>query len=560
MRSKAIVIGLLADRIDVLLCHGSRVVGSRRLAVSVGHDAATWCDAVREAASDIRAAVEALGAGGAHAFVLYCSPTDVADYADVPLRSTSEACEAAVLGCAEMLTCPLDMAVCEAMVLGRDRNSASPQTHLVVAADSDEAVSAIAEMVASAGLRFIAATPIDAPLMAGLGIDAIQHSGKGNQCHLYIGERRSFFLIAGNGTLHFARPISIGIDAFVTALTRPIRMASSSETIELDTDVARRILHTVGFPERDHVIDQQRGLSGAHVIPLLQPVLQRFIVELRQSLRFGLPEEQRQSVPLMLRGPGSCLPGFAAVLGEELRLNITCDDSYRSYDYQQPGCCGSELADAIQQRKAMTVLGLQPRNIAQRLQATRLQQWLWMGAAIALAVIAFDAFRLHSRVVAARQQAAAATSNAQDLQTLHTTGERLFAAVDAMNKLDAAIARELGAQASIRAAMQELSRLTPDSIRFMHMAFSFDRGEVTGTVSGLARAGREQRSNAPLEAFIDQLRTSPLFENVTLTNVQAGGRDTTTSQTFEARFTTIAVPALMPNDALAATTAGDAAP
>ena len=63
------------------------------------------------------------------------------------------------------------------------------------------------------------------------------------------------------------------------------------------------------------LIGEGYGLAGTQVVPLLQPVLQRFIVELRQSLRFGLNDNDRANLSLFITGPGSAVKGLSVDSG-----------------------------------------------------------------------------------------------------------------------------------------------------------------------------------------------------------------------------------------------------
>lgn len=540
MKTKTLAIGLVADRIDMLLCQGDRVVAARRIPVMFDPDPERWGKIVKDSANAVRSAVKELGAEGAQAIVLYRSPTECAEYVSLRVRSNSEAQQAAILSCADSLSCPLDLAVCQASIIGRDASSTQPQTHVVVAADRDEAISSISGIIEQANLRFDSATPLDAILMTRLAKRALngprEHAG-----YLYVGEHRSFFVISGAGSLLFARPINLGIDGLISCLTRPIRAANGGEPIELSRETAREILHKHGFPKRSQVVHEPLGLIGGQIIPLLAPILQRYIIELRQSLRFALPEELRQSVKLSISGPGSAIPGLASIMTEELRVPVSADELYKAYDYQRADSEGSELLDAIASRKLLGQLGLQPQHIARSRQATRMRRWLWTGAAAAMVLIAADAVRCYALVNDARLKATAAASRSANSKTLQSTGEKLFAAVGAMNKLETVISHESGARVNLRACMQELSRLTPESIRLTNITFRQVEGHTVGNVSGYALAG-PSNGKAEIEPFIGRLQGSPLFEKVVLANVQMQNSGEVAGQRFEANFTAVAAP------------------
>jgi Tfp pilus assembly PilM family ATPase/Tfp pilus assembly protein PilN len=608
VKAKTVVIGLLADRIDILDCQGDRVRSSRRVPVSgltpgspgssgspgtpgsgnsgnaagAGGSAGTtgncgkadasagtaadprtadprnadlrgWTKAVRGAAGALREAIQSMGLTGRGAIVLYRSPAESSDYVSVKIAAASQAREAAILGCGDKLGFPVDQAVTEAVVIGRDATGPSGgerQTHLVVAADKDDHASAIVSLVTEAGLKFVSATPIDAAVMAHLGSGALKAApggapgGTQQRAALYIGERRSFFLISHGGTLVFARPVGLGIEAMVTSLTRPLRSFDGSTPIELDTETARTILHRYGFPKREEIVHEAPGgqkITGGQIIPVLQPVLQRFVVELRQSLRFGLSEEERQSVTLQFTGPGSSIPGFASIVSTELGLKVEVDSAYAGYDGVEVGAAGSELLDAIQDGRLLRRLNLPPRALALRTAAIRLRRWLWTGAAASFAMIITDAMHTHTRLADLRHQTESISSQAGEMQAMQVAGQKLMDAIEAMNTMDKILANEVGSAVNYRAALYEISRLTPASVRINTIRFSVTEGKSIGAIDGCAFVDDSTGRLTRLEAFIDSLRESALFEDVSLNNVHMATVQNRNAQSFE--VTVVGVPA-----------------
>ena len=537
MKSKTIVIGLYAQRIDMLLCQGDRIISSKTIPAAFDPSPQHWGEEIRGMAKSIRGAAAEMCATGAPAIVLYHGPSDLAEYASQQFKDAEDAKQAAILACSESLGCPMDQAVCEAVVVGRDSSSAQPHTHVVVAADRDEMVCDIAEMVNSAGLRFVSAAPIDAIIMAAVAQQALQskneYSGR-----LYIGEQRSFFVICGSGSLLFARPISLGLDALVTSLTRPIRTPAGT-SIELATDTAREILQTHGFAKRSQVVHEQHGLLAGHLLPLLQPVVQRFIVELRQSIRFGLPESRRQSVKIEVAGPGSTIPGFTEIIAAELQTEVAANAAGKSR-LLEAGAPNSELADAIMHRRLLSALALHPRHIARVRSASKFRRWLLAGAGAALGLVAFDAMRMQAKVAETRIRAVQSSSSASDSKKLQATASKLFDRFKALDKLEATIATETAAQFDLRAYLHELSQITPKSVRLTNITFQQTDTIPSGTINGYALD--EGGAGKSLEPFIKQLRGSPLFEDVVLVNVQLSSLGERKGQRFEARFTGIAAP------------------
>jgi len=525
---------------DVVAYEGGRRRAFRRIPITPEGEAGEWGKAVRRSAAALRAAVEEMELQGSAARVLYRSPTQGVDAAGITVRWAGQAMEAAMLSCTDSLPYSALMAVCEAVVVGRDNGGEVRQTHVVTAAEREDICEALVQLVEEGGLRFVSATPIDAGLLAGELSRSLREK-QSQRGRLYIGEHSSFFVVTGGGAVLFSRRIDLGLESMAQSLTRPIRAPGSEEPVELDEETARVMLHRHGIPDRETVVLEEIGLTGARVIPLLQPVLQRFIVELRQSLRFGVREEDRGGVTISVTGPGSCIPGLAKLIGEELELEATADEAYRGYDWSQPGDAGSELAEVLKSSGLLDRLNLQPRALARRRRTGRLRRWLWTGAAAAVVLIAFDGFRYEARLTEARGRAEALASRIADLEALQATSERLRVVLEAMGELEETVGEEVGRSCDYRACMQELSRITPESIRFTTVTFDRLSEQTMGSVRGYAECRGEGAARTDLETFISELGSSPLFEEVVLDHVTMGSVGGREGEQFEATFTAVSV-------------------
>ncbi len=541
LKPKSVAVALLPDRIDVVVRTRGALVAARRIPITLSFDPNTWAKGVREAADDLRDVVVELGVERAPTAVVYTSPTQAVDLVSLKLDSPSQARAAAILGCMETIPYPFDAAVVEAAVIGRDRAEDNGQIHVVVAADRQDVTGAIVEMTEAAGLEFQSATPIAATIIARLAGQALRNLPT-ERGWLYVGDHGSFFVLGGRGILRFGRAITIGLETLVESLTRPIRSSGTAERSELDVREARDILYRRGIAGADEVVHDDPRLTMSQLAPLVQPVLQRFVVELRQSIRFGVPEIERDSVMLVVTGPGSAVPGFAALLGRELALPVSLDSRYAAYVYDSPASAGSDGNLAVANRRYLTQMNLQPKEITQRRQARRLRRWLWTGVSAALVIIALNTLWLEVRLGELRGQEAALAHETAGLETLHDTQARLAAAVQAMDGLRGTIAQQIGAHVDFHALFQELSRLTPQSIQLTTLSFRRAGDQMIGTASGYAAASQDANGQTELEPFIKALKLSPIIDNVELMNVRVASVGGTTGERFEAGFQAIAIP------------------
>lgn len=541
MKSRSVAVHLLSDRVDLVVLEGAVATAAKRIPITLDSDPCEWAKSVRHLGATLSSAVGEMKIEGAPAHVLYRSPTQAADLISLNVGSVGQAIEAARLSCIDSLPYSEMSSVCEATVVGRDAPGEERQIHVVAAAERDDVAGAIVTMIDEAGLKFISATPIDAAIFAKM-VPAVM--GRKSELHgvLYLGEQSSVFLVAGQGRLHFGRRIGLGLESLAVSLTRPIRRHAEAEAIELDLATARSILHEHGVPDRDKVVHEALGLTGVDLIPLLQPVLQRYIVELRQSIRFGLPEEERSEFAIRLTGPGCNISGVAELVGEELGAEVSSDAERETYDWSEPGGKGGELSDAIADRSVLRTLNLQPRSLAIRRRSQQLKRWLWAGAAAALVVLGFDAMRHHMTLEDARKEADALAGQCADVEALRATGEKLYGALREMNELEHLVAREVGPVVDFPACMKELSRLTPETIRFTTVRFYQADGGTHAALTGYAFDPEPGVEAEGLEEFVAALQSSRLFDNVVLGAVHIGETGDQAGRQFDVTFRGVGAP------------------
>lgn len=540
MSATSVAIELSSDRMDVAVVGGSGIASSRRVQLDLLNDPTAWAKGVRSAGSRLKEVVKELDAEGASARILYRSPAQSVDLASLALRTPRQACAAAMLPAAESLPYSLNSAILNAVAVGRDKGGADRRWHVVVAAERSDLIRAIIEMVESAGLEFDSATPIDAAILTGVVRRALSHAGP-QHGWLHFGRHSSFFVLGGENRVRFVRSIGLGTETIVQSLTRPIRMPDE-EPIILDQVTAQRIFYKHGVPDTDEVLDESVQLTRRHIMPQIQPVLQRYVVELRQSLRFGLSEAERQTIDITLSGPGSTIPGLPELIAWELKLKFATDEQYAGYDFNAPAGVGSELREALDDKPFLDRLNLQPAEAAMRRQVGRLRRWLWTGAAAAIAFVALDAAQTGIKLASARQRAQHLKVSAAEAVGMQETHKKLVAAGAALNTLEQTIAAEVGAGIDMRAVLHELSRLTPESIKLNSLRFARENDTFMARIYGRAIEINTSTGQTEVEVFITALKESALFQDASLRNVERGSFMDGNGERFEASIQAVLAP------------------
>jgi Tfp pilus assembly PilM family ATPase len=515
MSKRQVLVEITPDHVDVVRYDGGKRGTAKRIDVSLPNEATDWVEALGQYSKVLRQAVESLGVEGAAATVLYRSPTQSVDLSSYK-SSTKDACDAARLEVVQSLPYDEHQAVCSVTTAGRDSGKGGA-CHIVAAAERDDVAEAVASFVDNASMEYVSAAPIDAATMARL-VGVILRRGGEDRGWLHVGEHTSFFLITQNKKLIFARQMGLGVVSITSSLTRPIKRRGG-DSIELDMTAARKILHEFGIPGHDVEVDAEHELRGFHLTPLMQPVLQRMVVELRQSVRFGLTDEQRQRLTITLKGPGAAIPNLEKLLAAELGMPVEQDTDAAAYDWATPGCRGTELAEAVQDRRLLGSLSLIPRTLTAERRATTLKRWLWIGAAVAMLASAGEWFHRGSVLADTRRQAQAVETQASEQDALVETNSKLSAVIKAFNELEYAIDQDVGRQVDYLSILHEVGRLAPKSVRVKVLRINQSdrrpRSQLVAFASDAEGTGR-----ADVSLFVGRLRESPLFAEVDMGAMQ----------------------------------------
>ena len=88
----------------------------------------------------------------------------------------------------------------------------------------------------------------------------------------------------------------------------------------------------------------------------------------------------------------------------------------------------------------------------------------------------------------------------------------------------------------------EGSRLIPGSIKLNSLRFARDKGEFTARLYGRAIQIDQKTGQTEVELFISALKSSPLFHNASLRNVERRFFAEGAGEGFEASFESVAAP------------------
>lgn len=547
MTRTRVVISLSRTRLVATRIGHGRTAASFSVGIDPERHEHAWEEGLRPLDKPLARALKAIEGEGADVSVLISSPQTISHVVSLPI-SGRRAMAAAKLALADNASFPLSQNPWGIIPLGADHSGSPPQNHFLAMAEGVDCARTIEEWVERAGCRVAHIAPAEGCLYKAVVGRLLSRSVAGVETALHFGEQASVFAAAGDGRLHFVRRIDLGIDLLIDALKRPLHPRSDPEkTIELSEEEARRILFEIGVPGPKDVVDESRGLVGADLLPVMQPALQRCVVEIKQSLRFGLDEHQRSVATLKIDGPGALIPGLRGVLGAETDL-----------DTDERTAPISERPTHLEAHSDLVSLSLGDGRIdsnllspstSMRRAMRRIEKGLWWGSAAAAILIAAEAALLWGSLERTTQYISAIQPAAQQAREASDIEDRARKATARLAATSARIRTSLGHRINWDAWLGEISRLTPASIRLTDMATVINREGATAELRGYAIGEASGRIRESLTEYIETLRACPLVKSVDLGGTQRAALDKQEAQQFEITVQLVSVPTLLPWEA-----------
>lgn len=446
---------LSPSRLSLCEVAGRSVLARREVRHECSSWSSGWAETLRSLEAPLAAMVSELELKGATATVLVQSPSAVFEVASCPVKAG----RASALSAARLA---LDAAGVDAGVVRRptgvavfatDRAGADgtpPHFHTLAWSDDDSRMAAVAEWTARAGLAPADTIVLaDAPLMVHAALEVL--SAQAGRTVLWMDEHQSVLAGAARGRLCFVRLLPIGLESLVEAVAHA--PGADGKAAALSLDDSRAVLSRIGIPDRDQIVDAARGIVGKSLLPSIQPVLQRLCVEIKQTIRFGLSESDRETVTVELAGPGALIPRLAEAIA-----TLTGHSARPVGDQRNAaaGLIGLALAHPLIGRLS-TIAADEERDFR------RARRLLHAGIAAAFALVgidaAFTAMDAHGRpapdpVLVARLAAA------------EQAREALDRAAGPLKRFDDTLAQVAPSDAHWRPFLESLAAATPPEVRF----------------------------------------------------------------------------------------------
>lgn len=542
MAEQQVVIEVSPSRLELAVVRHGTVAASRVARPDAAGWERAWPGVLDKLLPTLARFVGELGCAGAQATVLYSGPGSVATLSAFPSASPSrDARKAAEMAVTALADFPPDINPLDVRAIAHDRSDAPSttplQTHSLAVADADARASAIAAWVASAQLRPVALIPLDAVILHDAALRSIESLPTGTvSAVLWLSEQSSVLAVGRPGRLAFVRSIGVGTESFADALVRPLRArAAETAPVSLDRESVRSVLRQVGIPSPDALIPGHPELTGASLLPVLHPVIQRLALEIKQSVRFGVEDADRANVKLRFAGIANEIPNLAATLSAQSGFAL---DPQTDIAAAPRGIIASYL------RHAEALPTLLPHAQRRASSDSRVRRALVAGVAAAVALIVTDAALTRAQLNAQTRSLDAmqgrSTSHAQD----SSARDRALRGRLALNAAERAIRERLGESPDWPALMVEVGRATPPEIRLSTLELQRTAEGARCTLRASIRTDNAHSTAEMITQYLDRLGAIPLVRGVKLGACQRGLVDGHEAQSFELTLAAVELPAL----------------
>jgi Tfp pilus assembly protein PilN len=505
-----------------------------------------WPGSLTELTAPLASLIAKAGLRGSPATVLYTSPTCESGVFSCPVAAGARKCEqAAQLALADASQLDLGAHPFDITRLAGDRptppseNIAPQMAHFLAAADDESSLRALGEWIAGVGLLPDQFVPLETLSLAAAARAALRQADRhGPVAVVYASEHASALAAAGAGKLWFVRTLGVGQADLVQALTRGIRRGvDDADPIRLTFAQARKLLEESGIPEASgviDVIDTQLGITGAHVLPLLQPVLQRWGVEVKQSLRFGIPKGTREGVKFSLIGPGRRVNRLEEVIVSHLSLQTIPVPPEESHQ--------DKSAWGVWHLLRRSSVCLLPRAAQSHAWAKEVRRTLAAGCVAAAVIVGGNAWFTGREITEAQARVAQLRSEAKSYEPAMLAAQRvalaragLEAALDQTNKT-------LGEASPWNDWLAALNNAVPEGVRVASIRLNHEGRQPVCIISGRTEAGSINQTSRLIKTYLDRLAAVPLAQQCRLGRTERIGPSGRTHQTFEVSVQLIALP------------------
>ncbi len=358
-----------------------------------------------------------------------------------------------------------------------------------------------------------------------------------------LGEHESIVALGEGGAVPLFRPFSVGVAAFVDAYNRVLEQAAVEEPLAR----AREYVFRFGVPGRDQKLDETTGLTGRDVLPVLQPVIQRLAVEIKNTVRFGLEGRDPETLRVEMTGLASRVPGITDVLSSLLDTEIVGEDRPTGGDNTTPPACTDSVEPPQPGDNTLIPLRLIRKN-----EHRRINTMMKFGAVAAALALGVEALLTWGEIRDTSAELAALSPRIEAVRSFNvqsTLAERLARELDTVR---IAIDERIGHVGPWAAALNSIASSLPENVNLRDCRGFRESNALWYRLSGeVELASSEDRT---LGTMLDTLEKNAMIDMVELESARVEKRQDAAVQRFVIRLRLVSRPAA-PDDVVLAATA-----
>lgn len=515
--------GIIVGRV----VRGIRVIRTHHASFSLSEWASILENGLTALDEPLERIVTRLGVSpGAEATVVFECPTALAEFYSIGTGGL-EAINAARLAAAERLGLPANSPCVGVQRLGRFKvGDERLSTQFIITAVPEAELIKVYRWTERANLNCRGVIPASAMLLDSLATRLLNTHSPEAVNLVHVDRCRSAVGSGNENGISMLRTFQVGTAHMAEAIMRASTVESKRLT-PIPFDRAHAMLTEMGLPHQGH--DYDEALSARVVLPYLQPVLQKFSVELKQSFRKLLRDSRMAQLNLQLTGPGATIDRLDTTLAGALDADVT------------------RLQGPVAQRSGADVWAdSHSRHLVLRSLADDAQRRVrGLGkAAIAGTIIAGLVVLGQLGAQARRIQMLDRSLAANAAEVAQTRQFRQLCTQAADTQARIGVARDLvetfvSDQPRWDSAIREVASMSTGVLSLTEIRGDFDERGASLILSGLSDA---QSEPSPLSGFIAQLQQSPLFSAVEVTSRRLIEIDGKASHQFRLRLQLVRLP------------------
>lgn len=322
------------------------------------------------------------------------------------------------------------------------------------------------------------------------------------RCLVELGATSTAILTAHQGKMTSLRCVDIGYDAFIEAI---MRSQSARRDEELAFDAAAAVMAKIGLLPRGDISAISNGAVDDSMRPLMRAAVQRLVVEIRQTIRFGLPEADAVTCRIEVGGPGSGIPNIAPTLSSHTDLEVVCE----------PG--GPDLTGAPMATDGVTLAGagwIVPEGESLRRERRLLRSSLLAGGVLAIGLLAYEGITVSRQLSAERVVLAERQTRVDTLRAEIVARREAGVVSKDLARLEKGVDEVGGEHTPWRAVFHELSSLGEVyPVRLTDLSSSGVPGGTSWNLKGIVFIDQNAQID-PLSQYIEAMQHSPLIAGV----------------------------------------------